>query len=197
MGHKHLTQEQIDEVRRLFPNHTKPEIKSILGIGLSSIDRIQAMYHLRKSPEHIHGMAVKAGKASAKARDYEPIHFTPEILARRSASYRKRFREEQVRWRWGVHQLTKMKVSKQPKQKVSQRSYLKKLGYILDEKSCIAYYTGSTTRAVKMERDWSKKIHQYYKFLPYAEHQREPQDIQVPNGPDPGMDALREVDNAS
>ena len=185
MGYRRLTQEQIDEVRRLFPDHTKPEIKAILGIGLSSIDRIQAMYHLRKSPEHIHGMAVKAGKASAKARDYEPIHFTPEMLARRSESYRKKFREEQVRWRWGVHQLTKIKVLRQPKQKCSQRSYLKKLGYILDEPNCIADWTESTTRAVKMERDWSKKIHQYYKFKPYAEHQREQQDRQVADRPHP------------
>lgn len=166
-----LTQEQIDLVRRLFPNHTKPELKAITGLGLSSIDRIQARYGLRKSPEHIHGMAVKAGKASAKARDYEPIHFTPEMLARRSATYRKTFREEQIRRKWGVHQLTKIKVLRQPKQKVSQRSYLKKLGYILDEPNCIAYWTEETTRAVKMERDWSKKVHQYYKFKPYAEHQ--------------------------
>ena len=185
MGYPHLTQEQIDQVRRLFPDHTKTEIKQLTGVGLSSIDRIQARYRLRKSAEHIHAMGVKAGKASAKARNYEPIHFTPEMLERRSASYRKTFREEQIRRKWGVHQLTKIKVLRQPKQKCSQRSYLKKLGYILDEPNCIAYYTESTTRAVKMERDWSKKIHQYYKFRPYEEHQRERQDQQVADRPHP------------
>ena len=174
---KPLTQEQIDLVRRLFPNHTKPELKELTGLGLSTIDRIQARYHLRKSPEHIHGMAVKAGKASNIARGGEnSCCYIPEVIAKRVESYKRTFREEQVRRRWGVHQLTKIKVLRQPKQKVSQRSYLKKLGYILDEKNCIAYYTESTTRAVKMERDWSKKIHQYYKFKPYAEHQREQQD---------------------
>ena len=165
-----LTREQIDLVRRLFPDHTKLELKALTGLGLSSIDRIQARYHLRKSPEHIHNMGVKAGKASVIARngDNSACH-TPEAIAKRVESYKRTFREEQVRRRWGVHQLTKIKVLRQPKQKVSQRSYLKKLGYILDEPNCIAYWTEETTRAVKMERDWSKKVHQYYKFKPYED----------------------------
>lgn len=167
-----LTQEQIDEVRRLFPHYTKQEIREMTGRGLSSIDRIQARYHLRKSQEHLHEMGVKAGKASVIARNGDnSACYTPEVIAKRVESYKITFREEQVRRRWGVHQLTKIKVLRQPKQKVSQRSYLKKLGYILDEPNCIAYWTEETTRAVKMERDWSKKIHQYYKFMPYAEHQ--------------------------
>lgn len=169
---KPLTQEQIDQIRKLFPDHTKYEIKAITGFGLSTIDRIQARYHLRKSPEHIHNMGVKAGKASSVARGGDnSCCYTPEAIAKRVESYKKTFREEQVRRRWGIHQLTKIKVLRQPKQKVSQRSYLKSLGYILDELNNIAYWTESTTRAVKMERDWSKRIHQYYKFMPYAEHQ--------------------------
>lgn len=163
-----LTQEQIDEVRRLFPDHTKPELKAITGVGLSSIDRIQARYHLRKSPEHIHNMGVKAGKASSKARGGDnSCCYTPEAIAKRVESYKRTFREEQVRRKWGLQQLTKIKVLKQPKAKCSQRYYLKHLGYILDEQNCVAYYTQETTRAVKMERGWSKRIRNYYKFKPY------------------------------
>jgi hypothetical protein len=165
-----LTQEQIDEVRRLFPNHTKPELRELTGLGLSTIDRIQARYHLRKSPEHIHAMGVKAGKASSVARGGDnSACYTPEAIAKRVEHYKKTFREEQVRRRWGIHQLTKIKVLQQPRAKCSQRSYLKKLGYVLDETNCIAYWTEETTRAVKMERDWSKKVHQYYKFKPYED----------------------------
>lgn len=174
---KPLTEEQVKWVRRLFPDHTKLEIREITGFGLSTIDRIQARFHLRKSPEHIHRMGVKAGKASSIARGGDnSACYTPEAIAKRVANYKRTFREEQIRRKWGVHQLTKIKVLQQPKQKVSQRSYLKHLGYILDEQNCIAYYTDDTTRAVKMERDWSKKIHQYYKFKPFYEneHQREP-----------------------
>ena len=165
-----LTQDQIDEVRRLFPHYTKHEIREMTGRGLSTIDRIQARYHLRKSTEHLHEMGVKAGKASNIARGGDnSCCYTPEVIAKRVESYKKTFREEQVRRRWGIHQLTKIKVLRQPKQKVSQRSYLKKLGYILDETNNIAYWTEETTRAVKMERDWSKKVHQYYKFKPYQD----------------------------
>lgn len=169
-----LTKEQIDEVRRLFPDHTKQEIREMTGRGLSSIDRIQARFHLRKSPEHIHNMGVKAGKASNIARGGDnSACCTPEAIAKRVESYKKTFRAEQARRKWGIHQLTKIKVLKQPKEKCSQRYYLKHLGYILDEKNCVAYYTDETTRAVKMERGWSKRIHNYYKFkpYPYAEQQ--------------------------
>lgn len=169
-----LTKEQIDEVCRLFPDHTKQEIHEITGRGLSTIDRIQARFHLRKSPEHIHNMGVKAGKASAVARNGDnSCCYTPEAIAKRVETYKKTFREEQVRRKWGVHQLTKIKVLKQPKAKCSQRYYLKHLGYILDEQNCVAYYTEETTRAVKMERGWSKRIFNYYKFkpYPYAEQQ--------------------------
>lgn len=173
---KPLTKEQVAEVRRLFPDHTKQEIREMTGFGLSTIDRIQARFHLRKSQEHLHNMGVRAGKASSIARGGDnSACYTPEAIAKRVASYKRTFREEQVRRSWGIRQLTKIKVLRQPKQKVSQRSYLKSLGYILDEQNCIAYYTEETTRAVKMERNWSKRIHQYYKFKPYYEdeHQRE------------------------
>lgn len=167
-----LTQEKVDEIRRLFPDHTKQEIRELTGVGLSTIDRIQARYHLRKSPEHLHAMGVKAGKASNIARGGDnSACYTPEAMAKRVASYRKTFREEQVRRRWGIHQLTKIKVLRQPKQKISQRSYLKSLGYVLDEPNCIAYWTPDTVRAVKMERDWSKKVKQYYKFKPLYENE--------------------------
>lgn len=119
-------------------------------------------------------MGVKAGKASAVARNGDnSCCYTPEAIAKRVETYKKTFREEQVRRKWGVHQLTKIKVLQQPKAKCSQRYYLKHLGYILDEPNCVAYYTDETTRAVKMERGWSKRIHNYYKFkpYPYAEQQ--------------------------
>lgn len=165
-----LTKEKIDEVRRLFPDHTKQEIASIAGVGLSTVDRIQARFRLRKSTEHIRRMAVRAGIASNIARggDNSPCH-TPEVIAKRAKHYKERYLEEKIRTKWGFRQLTKIRVIAQPKAKLSQRSYLKKLGYILDERNCIAYWTPETTRAVKMERDWSKRIHQYYKFKPYED----------------------------
>jgi hypothetical protein len=59
-----------------------------------------------------------------------------------------------------------MRVRQEPRAKRHQRSYLKSLGYILDEPNCVADYTPETTRVEKMERGWSKRIHNYYTFKP-------------------------------
>ena len=174
-GHP-LTEEQILFIRENFSGMRNQDIADALGISKATVSTVQRRFHLQKSPEQRRKMLAHAGKASAAARDNRPLNITPEVIAKRVESYKRTFREEQVRRRWGVHQLTKIKVLKQPRQKCSQRSYLKKLGYILDEQNCIAYYTEDTTRAVRMESDWSMKVHQYYKFKPYEQdqHQREP-----------------------
>lgn len=162
-----LTDEQVNFVRRHFSDMTNQELADAIGCSKSAVSGVQKRFRLHKSLEHRHASAVKAGKASVVARGNAPIVFTPEMLARRTASYKRTFLEEQIRYRWGLPQLTKIRVRKEPKAKRGQRSYLKSLGYILDEQKCVAYYTDDTTRAVKMERDWSKKVKQYYKFLPY------------------------------
>jgi len=117
-------------------------------------------------------------------------------MHRKTVEARKRtYAEERARVTFGLPQKTKMRVKRQPRRKIYQRYYLKRHGYILDEAENIAYFTEETIRAVKLEAQ-PKRFYSF-KPYPYAEHQREPQDIQVPNGPDPGMDALREADNAS
>ena len=169
-----LTEEQVLFIRRNFADMKNQDIADALGVSKAAVSRVQKQFRLRKSPEQTHRMMVIAGRASAKARDYRPLNITPEVIAKRVASYRKTFREEQIRTKWGLEQLTRLHVRQQPKQKRSQRSYLKQMGYIIDEQNCIAYYTPETTRAVRMEADWSKKVHQYYKFKPYEdEHEHQ------------------------
>lgn len=169
-GHP-LTEEQVSFIRRNFGNMTNQELADAAGCSKSAVCNVQKRFHLRKSAEHYHDAAIKAGKASSEARGGKALGITPEIIEKRVASYRKTFREEQVRYKWGFPQQTKIRVRKSPKPKIGQRSYLKSLGYILDEANCIAYYTDSTTRAVRMERNWSKKVKQYYHFKPYPEEQ--------------------------
>ena len=167
IGHP-LTEEQIQYIRTHFSDNTNQDIADTLGISRSSVSRIQKRLHLKKSDAHNHNMGVKAGKASAIARDNKPLGLTPEVIERRVESYRKTFREERARWVFGLPQRTKMKVRQQPRKKCHQRAYLKHLVYILDEANNIAFYTDETTRAVKMEKYTKKKS--YYKFMPYAEH---------------------------
>lgn len=163
-----LTEEQIAFIRKNFARMSNDEIARAVGISRSGVTNVQARYHLKKSPEHYHRMAIKAGKASNIARGGKALNITPEVIEKRVATYRRTLREERARVTFGLPQKTKAKVKRQPRRKCSQRAYLKRLGYILDEPNCVAYYTQDTTRAVRMERNWDGKRN-YYKFKPYQD----------------------------
>ena len=173
MRGKRLTEEQISEVVRLFPNHTKRELRSLTGVGFSSIDRIQSEYHLRKSPEHIHNMGVRAGKASNIARGGDSSAcYTPEAIAKRVDTYKKTRNIEEMRYRWGLPQRTRIRLRHKPKSATDQSSYLRGLGYIVDESSLVAYYTDRTRRATRLERlgrgGKTKQMRCYFDFLPFT-----------------------------
>jgi hypothetical protein len=153
MRGKRLTDEQIMAVVRLFPNHTKRELHDMTGVGYSSIDRIQKDNGLRKSREHLHNMGVKAGKASNIARGGKSTAcYTPQAIAKRVETYKKRYREEDMRVRWGLPQLTKIRVKRGNKGAIDQASYLRSLGYVTDSKNFVAYYTEKTHRARLLEK---------------------------------------------
>lgn len=83
---------------------------------------------------------------------------------RGTAKRKKTFEEERVRKKWGFEQKTKLRVTRQPHQKILDRCYLKKLGYILDEVNVIAYWTPETRRATRLEA----APRRFYKFAEYG-----------------------------
>lgn len=149
-------------------------VKDMDAIAGQKAERISAaLQHLSR----IGGIKC-TGPENGKAARFKPGFHAKEFFGeekfkemhRKTAeTRRKTFREERARVTFGLPQKTRLRVKKQPRQKIYQRYYLKKLGYILDEQNCIAYYTPETTRAVNMERGWSKKYNLYYKFKPYEE----------------------------
>ena len=171
---KPLSDEKVALVRKLFPDHTNVEIHEITGVSLNSISRIQARYHLRKSRQHLHNMGVRAGKASNIARggDSSSCH-TPSAIAKRSQSYKETYRLEEMRRRWGLEQRTKIRLPHGTKHYRDQISYLKGLGYIIDEAKKIAYYTPGTHRARRLESAERGKPKGYmlshFDFRPYGE----------------------------
>ena len=76
-------------------------------------------------------------------------------------------REEKARAAFGLPQRTALRVKKQPRQKLLDRYYLKKRGYILDEENVIAYWTPETRRATRLEAGPRR----YYKFAEYNGHE--------------------------
>jgi len=75
------------------------------------------------------------------------------------------FRVDQCRRRWGLPQKTKLRVMQTPRQRILDRSYLKKRGYILDEVNVIAYWTTETHRAIRLEA----APRRFYKFAQLPE----------------------------
>ena len=172
MRGKRLTEEQIEAVVRLFPNHTKRELHDLTGVGYSSIDRIQRDNGLRKSPEHLHAMGVKAGKASNVARGGDSSAcYTPEAIAKRARSYKKTYRIEEARRRWGLPQLTRIRLRHAPHELHNQASYLRSLGYVTDVANFVAYYKPETHRASRLEKlkrgEAKGPLHCYFDFKPY------------------------------
>ena len=164
-----ITKEQLEFVLEHFSNMTNREIAKAIGLSMSTVSNVQKRYHLKKSPEHMHENFVRSGKASAKVTG--GIVLTPEMIAKRSESYLKRWREEKARVTFGLPQQTKIRVKKAPKKKTTQRLYLVNRGYIIDDKNLIAYYTSDTKRAIRLEnieRGVKKgAIRPYYSFQPF------------------------------
>ena len=60
-------------------------------------------------------------------------------------------KEERARISWGVHQQTKLRLISVPRRVICQRCRLRKMGYIVERGSMIAYYDENTRRCPKME----------------------------------------------
>ena len=93
-----------------------------------------------------------------------------DIMHRKASEARKKtFREERARVAFGLPQRTRLRVRRQPKQKIQDRCYLKRRGYILDDENNIAYWTENTRRATKME-SWPRRFYTFKQWKPNTEN---------------------------
>lgn len=144
-----MTREQIDYIRKNFADTPNKELAKCLGISLSSISNVQKKYRLVKSLEHSRTMHHLSGIASSSS--WGKIELTPEVLKKRVESFKKTWRTENARVRFGLEQKTKIHIARCNREKVRQNYYLMQRGYIIDEKNLVAYYTPETKRATRME----------------------------------------------
>jgi len=185
-----LTEEQVAWLKDNYATTLNDAIRKHLGISMRTLNRFAKTLGLSKDPVTIERLrceriAVEAhkrallGKYKAhpenglktrfktgyKARERFGEEKFAEMHRKTVETRRKTYIEERARVTFGLPQRTRMRVTRQPRQKIYQRYYLKKLGYILDEANNIAYWTESTTRAVKLEAMPRK----YYSFKPYQD----------------------------
>ena len=194
---RELTPEELEYLRENYPTTLNRDIVEHLQTSYRTLSRWVRLYGLKKDMDAIEGKRRKLiSDLSRKAlllRNYKghpengiKSQFKPGYNARERfgeekfkemhrktvETRRKTYREERARAAFGLPQKTKMRVKRQPRPKIDQRHYLKRHGYIIDNTESIAYYTDETIRCHKLE----SKPRNYFKFKPYAEHQREHQD---------------------
>ena len=183
-----LTPEQERWLVKHFKHTRNEEIGERLGISQSSLHRFARELGLTKTRQFMRKVqrnaADKAKESHLRNGTYPPKGYriprseefqfkagvTPvERLGKRrerkrieksAESLRKTRREEKARMLFGVPRKTR--VGKEPRGKTCQRWYLKKRGYILDERELIAYWTEDTRRATILEG----KPRRWYRFRP-------------------------------
>ena len=164
---KHLTSEQLAEIKRMYPDTPNEEIAETLGLSVWTIRARAQKHKWHKSKEFISRQnqmrAVKCGNAAR-------IN-TAESYAKRVVTMQKKMESDRLRIKWGLEPKTKRHYRLEPRGKLLQRNRLQRLGYIVDEKTLVAYYTPGTHRASRLEavpRGTTKgSIHSYYDFRPY------------------------------
>ena len=145
-------------------------VKDMKAIEGQKRERIsKALRHLSVIGE-LKITAPQNGIKSRFKKGFNPKEFFGEEkfneMHRKAVETRKRtLREERARATFGPPQKTNLRVIRQPRQKIYDRCYLKKRGYILDEQKNIAYWTPDTQRATVLEA----RPKRFYIFKPYED----------------------------
>lgn len=185
-----LTPKQEAYLVKHFKNMKNDILMERLGLKYSTFHRIVRQLGLKKTKQFMRmtqsnatALARKANKAKGwppkgyKIPRSEEFQFKPgestksRIGTRRwnnarkkaAIAWKKTYEEDRIRYKWGLTQLSNLKVSQQPRRKILDRCYLKRRGYILDEANVIAYWTPETRRAKRLEA----APRRYYIFKPY------------------------------
>lgn len=167
---RYLTKEEKAYIREHFPNKSNKELASEMGLSVSCINYQAHHMGLRKSRAHSRKMHHLSGMACAAVGG--GITLTPEMIRRRSESWKKRYLADRARLTFGLEQKTKIRVRLEPRAKVCQRKYLLNRGYIIDDRALVAYYTEDTKRATRLEeigRGAKGKIRSFYDFAPWQQ----------------------------
>lgn len=186
-----LTQNQEAYLVKHFKHTHNAKLVEYLGISESTLHRMARKLGLKKSKQFMRkcqAATAAAAKIShlafntyppkgyripgSEKHQFLPGHSMKEKIGeerwqrakmKARETRRETFRKERARAIFGLPQKTKLRVKQQPRQKVLDRSYLKRRGYIIDETEVIAYWTPDTRRATRLE----SRPRRYYRFEKY------------------------------
>lgn len=162
-----LTDEQLAYLAEHYHDTTNEELAEALGVSIYTIEKRRTRHGWKKDRDFLwkvhHETAVRHNA-------WDRLNLK-ETRARAIETRNKIYKAERARIRWGLPQLTKRHFNAEPREKQVQRSYLKRIGYIIDDIKLIAYYTPETRRAIRLEKikrgEKRGSFKPYYDFKPY------------------------------
>lgn len=181
-----ISEKDLEWIKTHYKHTKNADIMEKFGISDGSLHRLAREFGLTKSKQFLKKVQTEAKNAATGTQRTPPKGYsipggekhrfkkgnkpknTPESRARGIEKRKQTIKEDRARIMFGLPQKTKVKLTKQPKKKICQRSYLRKLGYIIERGSDIAYYTPETRRSETFEnRKYGDKNYQYFNFRPY------------------------------
>lgn len=174
-----LTDQQEAWLQKHFKHTKNEDIAKKLGVSPRSVNRLAEKRGLTKSRQFIRKTQIDAAAAANKSNringTYPPKGYqipnrekgyfkkgerpidrlgakrNAERIARCAQSRKETFKLEKARAIFGLPRQTKLNVVQRPRKQVSIRYYLRKLGYIVERGSNVAYYNSETRRSLKLE----------------------------------------------
>ena len=174
-----LTDQQEAWLQKHFKHTKNEDIAKKLGVSQRSVNRLAEKRGLTKSRQFIRKTQIDAAAAANKSNringTYPPKGYqipnkekgyfkkgerpidrlgakrNAERIARCAQSRKETFKLEKARAIFGLPRQTKLNVVQRPRKQVSIRYYLRKLGYIVERGSNVAYYNSETRRSLKLE----------------------------------------------
>ena len=176
-----LTDQQEAWLQKHFKHTKNEQIAAKLNVSLRSVNRLAERRGLTKSKQFIRKCqeesTAKMNKIMLERGLYPPKGYIiprseefrfkkgekpidrlgakreAERVARCAQSRKETFRLERARALYGLPRQTKLKVVQRPRKQVYIRYYLRKLGYIVERGSNVAYYNNQTKRSPKLESE--------------------------------------------
>lgn len=174
-----LTPEQEAWLLNHFKHTRNEDVAEKLGISLRSVSRIANKTGLKKSKQFIRKCQLDAAEKAKRYHmangTYPPKGYAipnrekgyfqkgvkpierlgaqkdAERAVKAQQSRMQTWRLEKARALYGLPRQTKLLVVRRPRKQTMLRYYLKKLGYIIERGSCVAYYDKRTKRSLTLE----------------------------------------------
>lgn len=190
-----FTDEQLAWLSAHFADTKNAELAARLGCGESTLHRVARRLGLKKSREFMAGVNRASLEACWQANKGEGNHGKKNLVvhgvryrfkkgerpidrlgaegeAKRceklKATRQRLIRRERLRQKWGLPQLTNIKLGCR-KEHIPMRYALKKRGYIVSRGAKVIYYDDSTRRSAVVERHAEKKGLQLFPYDPVDE----------------------------